>query len=419
MGDTVRADMPEISLQSAVLFALNNNPDAMIIMERKKQADIAIKEAESALYPQVNLSLRSGAEYNNPTSTPNSGGGDSVISSEARLSLNQLVYDGSATRKEIERRKLLSQSAELASDGLIKNILTDTVRTYTTVWRFQNAVTESERFVAVITKIADKVTLMVESGAESKIKKEFVDSRLANAQSQLNNARANLSSALNQLESLTGRLPDFTAKKPEHLDPTLRRLDSYFRDAYALNSALGVNRSDGDALLLEKASQEGRDKPTISVQSEVRRNDNQGGSVDPESFGAIFVNVNYTLFDGDLRSSTKERIASQIRENKFRQIKLQREVKRDLRFSYNQLLALKDDYMNAQQEIISGESLQSLYQKQFELGEGDIINLIEGEERLYAAKTRALRLETDMIISAYTILKDAGLLEKEEFCATC
>jgi adhesin transport system outer membrane protein len=416
-----RAEAPvALSLNGAMLFALHNNPDAMIAQEQAVQAAIAVREAKSALYPQVSASLSAGLEYNRPTSTPSvAGGGDTVPSGEARLLVNQLVYDGHATEEEIERRKWLRNSADLNTKRTFETLMTDTVRTYAAVWRFQQAVAESERFVDTIGKTAEKVTLMVESGAESNIKKEFSDSRLANARTQLNNAKSNLSSALNQLESLTGRLPDFAATRPEQLDPTLRKLDRYFRDAQDNNVVLAQNRSDLAALTRERAAQLGRDLPTVTLQAEARKSDNDGGDTASSDLASVMLVANYSIFDGHAKKSTRKRIESQMRENTYRQSKLQREVKRDLRFAYNQLQAIKDEYLSAQEEIISSESLQALYQKQFELGEGDIINLIEGEERLYAAKTRALRLEAEMIVNSYVLLRDAGLLEKEDFCVTC
>ncbi len=409
-----------LSLDSAVLFALHNNPDAMIAYERQVQAKLAVKEAKSLLYPQADFSLRGGVEYNDPTSTPGvRNDGDTVPSGQARILVNQLLYDGKSTPQEIKRRKNLLNSAAINSDVIVEKLMTDTVTAYASVWRYQSAVRESEKFVASIQQIADKVTLMAESGAESKAKKEYADSRLANAQSQLNNARANLAAALNQLENLTGRLPDFWAERPEQLDPTLRRLEKYFGTAYAENSSLMLNRSDLEALKHEKRAQEGRSLPSISLQGEARRSDNQGGKDDAANYGAVMLVMSYNLFDGHARSLAEKRIESQIRENQYLQSKLQRDIKRDLRFAYNQLLAVKEEYANTQDEIISSQSLQSLYKKQFELGEGDIINLIEGEERLQAAVIKSLRLETEMIVNSYNLLRDSGLLEKEGFCASC
>jgi adhesin transport system outer membrane protein len=409
-----------LSLDSVVLFALNNNPDAMIAYERQAQAKLAVKEAKSLLYPQADFSLRGGYEYNDPTSTPGViNDGDTVTSGQARILVNQLLYDGKATPEEIKRRKNLAHSAAINSGLVLEKLMTDTVAAYASVWRYQSAARVSEKFVASVEQIADKVTLMTESGAESKAKKEYADSRLANAQSQLNNARANLAAALNQLENLTGRLPDFWAERPEQLDPTLRKLENYFGTAYADNSNLMLNRSDLEALKHEKRAQEGRSLPSVSLQGEARRSDNQGGKDDAANYGAVMLVMSYNLFDGHARALAEKRIESQIRENQYRQSKLQRDIKRDLRFAYNQLLAIKEEYTNTQDEITSSQSLQSLYKKQFELGEGDIINLIEGEERLHAAQIKGLRLETEMIVNSYNLLRDSGLLEKEEFCASC
>ena len=57
---------------------------------------------------------------------------------------------------------------------------------------------------------------------------------------------------------------------------------------------------------------------------------------------------------------------------------IRKDVEKDIRKSYNQILATKQDITSNTKEILSSETLQDLYQKQFELGEGDIITMVEG-----------------------------------------
>ena len=59
--------------------------------------------------------------------------------------------------------------------------------------------------------------------------------------------------------------------------------------------------------------------------------------------------------------------------------------------------------------------MQKIYAEQFDLGEGDVINIIEGEERLYRSLLRKHRMEADILINAYKLAEYAGLLEKDFF----
>ena len=94
-------------------------------------------------------------------------------------------------------------------------------------------------------------------------------------------------------------------------------------------------------------------------------------------------------------------------------------MNKNIRRSYNKILSIKDDIKSNMKEVLSSESLQDLYQKQFELGEGDIINMIEGAERLHTAKLNSHKLEASFVTESYTLLQTIGALRKERFCETC
>ncbi len=409
-----------LALESAILFALNKNPDVLIALEKSKQASFGVDEARSSYYPQVDVTVKGGREYNDPTAASvHDKLGQSSNSSETRVFVNQLLFDGFATDEEVERRKQLVGSADLQTTLAVEKILTDTIESFTDVWRAQRSVTESRRFVDVVTKITDKVRLMNEAGAESKTKREYVDSRLAAAKSELNNAEASLAKATSDLESITGVLPPFSAQRPPQFDPTQRQMDSYFALARQENSGIKLNQSDRKALEHQQESQAGSYYPTLSLQLEGKQSYDIGGNVGRVRAGTAMLVMNYKLFDGFARDAAAGRIESQITENDLRRDKLVRDTQKNLRQAYNQLVATKRDLAANIKEVISSENLQALYKQQFELGEGDVITIIEGEERLHNANMKGLRLEADMVVNSFALLRQIGALRKGQFCERC
>ena len=417
-------ELAPLSLETAILFSLNQNPSVKAEMEKIKQAHFGVKEARSAYYPQVSVSVRGGHEFDDPAGLPTGVTSTKKVMAEtnsmdADLAIKQVLFNGFATGEEVDRRKDLESSATHASLVTIEGILQNAVQYYVDVWRFQRAVTESEAFVAELEEIDRKINLMNAAGAESKAKKEYVDSRAASAHSELNKAKASLADALSNLQSLTGPLPPFAAQRPLQFDPTTRKLESYYELARADNERLLLNQSDHSAVEHQINAQKATFLPTVSLQMDGRHGYDVGGHVGNTWNASAMVVIDYKLFDGFSRSATEGRLQSQALETEFRQKQLERDVEKEIRKSYNQILSSKQDIASNMKEILSSENLQDLYKKQFELGEGDIITMIEGSERLHTAKQNSFKLEANLLTDSYTLLQKIGALHKERFCASC
>ncbi len=409
-----------IPLETAILFALNKNPDVMIEAQREVQAHADTETARSNYYPQADLKVRTGREYNNPSlASAYTPFGQSTNSWAAEAVVNQLLFDGFTTDEEVDRRKDLEKSSRLQSSLTVEKVLNDTIGSYVDIWRYQQADNESRQFVATVTKIGDKVKLANEAGAESKTKWEYVQSRIASAQSEMDGTEASLTNATSDLESVTGTLPPFVATRPGQFDPTVREMDSYFSAADDANLNLKLNQSDQKALGHQLESQNGTYWPTLSLQVEGFKNNDVGGSIGSVEGASAMLVLDYKLFDGFARDAAASKIRSQITENSYQQEKLQRDIRKTIRQAYNQILAIKRDIASTDKEIIASQNLQKLYKKQLQLGEGDVIDTIEGEERLHVARMRNLKLQADLVVDSYALLRQIGALRKDEFCASC
>jgi adhesin transport system outer membrane protein len=421
---TLAADPPPLSLESTVLLGLTKNPAIQAELEKVKQAGFAIQEARSNYYPQVTANIKGGHEYDNPASEPAGVFPSGKVTSQSNstdmtLVVNQILYNGFATDEEVYRRKDLKQSAEFESMVTLETTIANTITSYVDVWHFQRNVAESEAFVAQLEKIGNKVKLMSEAGAESKAKKEYVDSRVANAQTELHAAKASLTDALSNLETITGSLPPFRAVRPEQLDPTVRSIEAYYHLAEKDNNHLLLNASDHSAVEHQIEEAHAAYLPTVNFELDGDHGYDVGGHIGNTWHGSAMFVMNYKLFDGFSRDAGLGRLQSQKAENEYRQVSIMRDLEKDIRKSYNEILATKDDLGSNMKEILSSETLQGLYTKQFELGEGDIINMIEGFERLHAAKLKSYKLEASIVVDSYTLLQKAGALRKEGFCASC
>lgn len=413
----------DLSLQSVMLFALNNNPEIKIAQEQQTQAGYATQEALSVLYPQLEVTIKAGEEYNAPANfvDPDAivGKSNTNPSAEVILSANQLLYDGSTSREEIRRREMLEQSGQFQTELVRERIMISTIESYMQVYRLQNILTEYDAFLKRLTGITDKIKLMVEAGAESKAKLKYASSRVAFAEADYNNTAASLNDAITDLEFLTGKLPNFRAITPEVIDLVQIQIDQYKKLAEKNNTNFLINASDRKALEHELAGIEGRYLPTVNMIVEMSQSHDSGGEVGRDRSAIALLQLSYKIFDGYARDASKGRVTSQLNEIDYRRQRTERDIMQRIKLSYNQITALEAEYRALMQEIEANTELQALYKEQFELGEGDVISMIEGEERLFVSRTRLYKIDTDIINNSYALLRQIGYLDREGFCENC
>ena len=417
-GDTV-----ELSLQSVMLFALHNNPEINIAQEQEKQAVFSTQEAQSILYPQVDVTVKAGDEYNDPANfvSPDAvvGSSNTNPSAEFILSANQLLYDGSTSHEEVKRRQSLEESSKLQTELIQERIIMTTIEAYVEVYRLQNTLKEYDAFIEKLGKICEKIDLMVEAGAESKAKQKYAQSRLAFARSDYQNTQAALNNAVIDLEFLTGKLPEFRAKSPDVADLIEIELGRYTDMAEKNNTNFLINASDKQALKHQLEGVKGKYLPTINMIIEMSQSHDSGGEVGRDRSAIALLQLSYKIFDGHARDASKGKVESQLHEIDYRRERAERDVMQKLKLAYNQLLALENEYHVVLDEIDANTDLQSLSTEQFQLGEGDIINLIEGEERLFTSRARQYQIESDLIKNSYALLRQIGFLDKQGFCESC
>ena len=418
-GPVQAAETIDMSLDTALMFALSNNPDIHITKDRENQSEAATREAKSAFYPQVNASASAGYEYNDPANFRAGrigDGGQANASNQVSLNVNQMLFDGAQTKEEVARRRQLMTSSQFQGNVISEKIMTDTARSYMNVYRYQKILTEADQFITRLEAITGKINQMVEAGAENKAKGKYAQSRLAFAKSERSNAEASLANAVTELEFLTGKLPYFKASLPEMKDLLALGLDDYVALAEKNNHNLLLNDSDKKALAHELEKTKGQYLPTLGLLMNVTEANDVGGKVGSDRGAAAMLQVNYKIFDGHARKATKDRVQSQISEANHQTQRLQRDIRQQLKLAYNQIQSLEKEYGMVKEEEKTNSELQALYRDQFEFGEGDIINLIEGEENLYASQIRQKSIEADIVINSMQLVRQIGSLKLKEVC---
>lgn len=409
----------DLSLSSAILFALNNNPDVGIAKQREVQTFYSIEEVRSALYPQVNMGAAIGMQYNDPSSGTSPLTSDTRTNSEVSLLMRQIVFDGFGTLEAVKERETRYRSSQYATKLERQEVMVQVVENYLSVLAAQKNLRLQENFIAELEELVGQIRLQFEAGAASKAKLDYANSRLAFAKTNLTNARSSLNDTISNLEALTGKLPNFQALEPSFLYAQKASLDDYITYLFQNNLDFKINRTDKKALEHAYYVEAAERMPSVTFQVEAAQKHDDGGISGMTREAAAFFQMNYTIFDGYAVEASQNKIMAQMKELDYNGIKLARELRRDVKLLYNQLTATEENSLINAEEIQANEDLQNLNRENFESGSIDVIELIEGEERLVASKIRKHTLVSDLYQNTYELLLLIGSLDKNYFCKSC
>lgn len=404
----------EMSLSTIILFALDNNPDLLMAHERVTQMEEFAGEAKANYWPRVELEVKGGREYLSPTSdSKNNNYG------KATLRLSQKIYDGYATASEVSRRESLIESTNIEALSQRDAVIVDTIKYYLNVLMYQSEVKTITRFNSELNAIVNNIKDMYEAGATSKVMNDYALSRHAASRQNLSKAKSSLNDSISNLEFLTGPLPKFSATNPDNLTPEKYEFDYYFEIAGSSHSNIKMLQKERDVLKHQLNFEKAAYLPSVDFNISAEQKQNDGGDTGSASDVKAYFNINYEIFDGFLRKHKTNRVSSQIKELDYKNQKIMKELKRNLQLSYHQILASQYSLASVHSEIISNMKVKLLNTENFQQGTINIIELIEGEERLKESYLKKHKLNHDLYLNKYNLLINSTILSADYFCSSC
>lgn len=399
---------PVMTFSEILELALANNPEINMALAREKQAEYFVKQGRAYKYAEADIVGQWGPEYNDPSANT-----DRIVDTtpgrNVTLRLTKLLYDGGVAKSEYRRRKQVRQASEFETRIITEDIVADAVEYYMDVLRYQNARRVAQSFITEMQTLTKKLSLMHDAGAASKVELDFARARLASARAETGNTIASLNDALSNLEFLTGDLPKFKAIAPFDSEQIrLSNLERYLDRGYRDNSELLLNRTNRKAENYRVRAEKAKYYPQFGLELRGNVIADEGGHQDQRGNYEVKLNMNYLIFDGFNRGNTVKRALARLNELEYEEANLLKELDRRIKLSYNQINATQITLNATQDEIASNRELQRLNRKNLELGEINIIELIDVEERLFNAEADAYRLTSELYANYFDLMIESG-----------
>ncbi len=391
------------SLEDAVLRALAWHPSITASAGRVYQSSQEIEVARAGYYPKIQGGLNTG--YGN--------GSDGGFRPRATLQVSQMVYDFGKVSNSIEAEKAGEDVSRAELLGSIDTIVRDTTYAVIEVQRYRAMIAVAKDQLAGVGEIAKLVTQRTDSGASTRSDKVQAEARVQAAQSQVMEISASLTrweSTLAALSGTGGRVALSSGRSPTLsnacgvAEPDWEQVPSYLQ-------AEAGKREAAAKLALSKSEI----FPTLQLQADGSY-DIAGSSsysrVDNPDF-TIGINLVGNLYEGGASAARRDAAGFALKAAEAASQAARFETGRSLNEARGQVASLKQLLSSLASRNDMMIETRNLYREQYvQLGTRTLLDLLNAEQELHAARFDAVRTEHDLRRLDADCLFSSGMARK-------
>jgi adhesin transport system outer membrane protein len=413
------------SLEQAVAKALDTHPDIRQSFARFKSKEEDVNRASAGYLPIIDLTAGYGYEYTDTPSNRRSAFNDSdgeteLARGEFGISIKQMLFDGMLTSNEVDRTKFEASAEQWTLIANAEDLALQVAKAYLNFIKTAELVKLSEKNIEAHQAIYSQIKERTDSGLGSIADLSQVTGRLARAQSNMISARNNNLDARSQFIRLTNSQPEnLVMPVPDAImlpkdktsglslatkrHPVIKSAQQDIRAARSFKSAVKSNYYP--KLSLELAANSDND---IGGESGLNQfGDNVGGHRNDAS---AMLRLRYNFYSGGKDIANERSAAYKVSEAQEINASAHRQVTESFGLAWNAftMLSLQKNYIK--QHIITSKDTQVAYKQQFDIGQRNLLDLLDTENELFQARKDYLDADFNELSAKYRLLNATGQL---------
>ncbi|MBF0214091.1 MAG: TolC family outer membrane protein [Magnetococcales bacterium] len=399
------------SLPDAVQAALRETPRIEAARRSLKAVQERKGRAISGYLPSLDLSMGSGEEWNNTTSTRPVEGENHLRRGELQVNLNQPLFDGFSTWHQMAENDAKETAEQAALDSASDEVVLDTVLAYLEVLKqreLQQLLREQEQHHR---QILSRVRDMASLGLSTSVDAELSDSRLRLILSDLVSANGAVQKAVTRYQRMVGREPGPLEPPgvPSGLPTSLQQAEEL---ALQLNPSLRRSKGELASTRATHAGNYSRYWPKLGLDVGYSNTDNVGGVRGYNENMRAMVRLNVNLFHGGSDLATVRESAEQVGRSQGLLDDARDTVVEEVRVAWErrqialERLARLDDHLESKQKVTSA------YHEQFRMGLRPLLDVLNAENELTTARNTRVNEFYEHLSSGYRLLAAMGTLRQ-------
>ena len=405
-----------ITLSEAVDTAIKTHPEVRMSLQNREAIHQEWKQAVGGFKPTVDLLIGSGHERsNNPTTRTRADRNDkeghrSLWRNEARLNVNQMLFDGYETDSETCEQKFRYESASHELFETKENVALRTVQAYLDVMRTKEILDLQKETVDIHLVYLKQMQKRSESGRGSQADVRQAQGRMALAEANLLSAAGDYRKAQISFNEIVGEKP----KDLKPLDVPVKALPVSLENAVerAVANSPAIKSAKADIAAADKAVDVAKAAfyPRLDLELEATRQQNLDGTKGPNNEYSAMARMRYNLYRGGADTARTD-------ERKARKTEAEDSLARDTRLveenvysSWNDLQTAKSRLAPLASHVTSADQTRGAYKKQFDIGQRSLLDVLDSEVEYVGAKSARINGKYAVDFAAYAILANEGSL---------
>ena len=403
---------PEVqqALRQVAQQAVQKSPEVTIKWRNYKAAEEEVGVARGGYFPKLDLTAGAGRES---LEVPGSAK-DTYTRRGYALTLSQMLFDGFATRSEVRKlgKAKLVRYYELLEAS--ENVALEASKAYVDVLRYRSLVALAEDNYVRHKATHDQIKARTASGVGRRVDLDQAASRLALAEVNLTTETANLHDVMARYQRLVGELPAGTLTPQQLTGAALPASPKAALDVlYKRNPTLLAAVENIEAAQYDVEGRRAAYMPRVDLRARTETTRNYQGVSGDRDQNVAEVVMSWNLFNGG-SDTARER---QYVERKHMALEMREKACRDTRqtllIAYNDVQRLRDQKEDLTTQVALLEKTRDAYREQFNIGQRTLLDLLDTENELLAAKRSLVNADTDLTL-AY-LRSQAGMGSLLEF----
>ncbi len=401
------------TVQEAVAHAIKTGPDILISANAREAVEEELREAYAGYLPVVDLNAGWGRERSDNTTTRGINGtlgARTLWRTEFGINARQMLFDGFAVKNDVEGNMARVRAASWRVNNDAQELSLQVITAFMDILLEKELVEYARQNLAAHQRIYSQIRKRSDSGIGSKADLDQIEGRLAFARTNLLAEQANLRDAETTYLRLVG-IPAISLTKPE--GPTVG-----FPETLRSAIALGVNNhpelraavADVTVARAAKRAAKASYFPRVDLETGFNQNHNIDGTRGDNDDLFAMLRLRWNLFNGGADLARVKQAAWRIEEAKEVRNRAHRQVEESVRLAWNFFTTARSQTRYFRQYVTSTELTREAYQKQFNINQRTLLDLLDAEIELFSARTSYAGARNDELVGRFRVLQSTGAL---------
>ncbi len=402
------------SIEDSVRAALATNPDVGVVQADRRAVDQELRQARAGYLPSLDFRGAVGPEVTNNANTRQRGPGSTNTAQQTRfeseLRLSQMIFDGYATKSEVDRQLARQDSAAYRVGEASEFVAVDAVRAHLDVLRNQAIVRLGEENIGTHQRILKQVGSLERNGRGSIADVRQTEARVAAAQAELELARGTLQDAMATYERVVGQAPGTLGLEPAPVGSLPAGREAAAQTAAVSNPTVLIAASDVDVAAAELHGSRADFYPKLDAELSAVGDRNIDGQDGPDSSASALLVLRYNLFRGGADIAREREAFHRLNEARASLMKARLQAQQDARTSWNAYETAKARTVSFADRAEAQRRTRDAYASQFDIGQRSLLDLLDSENELFLARVDYVTAQFTERFAVYRVLGVDGEL---------